>query len=59
MATHGSGCRHQDKGFSVYMATHDKKIIKCLSCKKYTGKKCKVCKFEDRGYILIDDRRKL
>jgi hypothetical protein len=58
MATHGSGCRHQDKGFSVYMNTHPKKESKCLRCKKYTSSKCKICEFEDRGFILVDRRER-
>ena len=57
MPTHGSGCRFQDKGFSVYMTDNRKEPNKCLRCKKYKTARCKKCKdyseFVDRGFIII------
>lgn len=61
MATHGSGCRWQDRGFSVYMTDTRKDPDKCLRCKA-PKEKCRVCQnfseFVDRGYYLIDKRTK-
>ena len=61
MATHGSGCRWQEKGFSVYMKDTRKEPDKCLRCKA-SKRKCKVCKdyseFIDRGFYLVEKRFK-
>jgi hypothetical protein len=60
VVTHGSGCRFQEKGFSVYMtAPNNKALDKCDRCKA-KDRKCADCRhysnFVDRGFILIDKR---
>lgn len=57
MSTHGSGCRWQDRGFSVYMRDTRKEPDKCLRCKRYKGRKHKECRYVDRGYYLIIKKR--
>jgi recombinational DNA repair protein RecR len=57
MSRRGEGNQWQAKGFSVFMHNTDKKENRCLRCRNYKGTtKCKVCKFDDRGWILIDKR---
>ncbi len=58
MTVKGGGNQWQKKGFSVFMNTDEKKIDKCLRCRYWKGKRHKACKFEDRGFVLIDRRRK-
>lgn len=53
-----NGCSWQQKSFKVYMGNDTKAPMKCLSCKRYKGRKHKVCKFDDRGYVLIDKTRR-
>jgi hypothetical protein len=52
------GCEWHLPRFRVFMGRQEKQPDKCLRCKRYKGKKHKQCKFEDRGFILIDRRHK-
>ncbi len=53
MTIKGRGNQWQRKGFSVFMNTDgEKEPDKCLRCRSYKGKKCKVCDFQDRGFII-------
>lgn len=54
------GCEWQNKSFKVYMGgagINESPLIRCLRCKRFKGRKHKVCKFEDRGYYLSDRKR--
>ncbi len=56
------GCHWQWKSFKVYMGNTKKEPDRCLSCIFYKTKKCRDCKgekkFQNRGFALIDKRRK-
>ncbi len=57
MTTRGRGNQWQRPGFSVFMNTNDDiEPERCLSCRRWKGKKHKVCHYDNKGYISINKK---